>query len=457
MKNFCSKLVWVVFGLLLAGQAMAQGVRWEDYRGDQNVAPDANYTGPAGAPKFTNYPNSVAIANLRTVSANPANAVRTGTSNTIDFSSGATNALCDNRNDTNSVPCRLQAQGKVAYALVRFPQAGTYSIAAAHDDNVVIELSPDFTNTNYRAASYSILAGSVTDWSANETDFQTFGTFTAASANSCALLRMYWNNQAGLNFNHLQWTTPGGTTQIIPAANMKDPAAAASSVGCNGSITGNTAGITLNKALGSTRINAADQFTIEIGTSAGAGTVATGTTSGNGTGQQVSTNFATTTGTTYYLREVMAAGSSSALSNYNAAIACTRNGTAFTPTTVSLPNRQWSVVAGATDKIICTINNQKPTADLSITKTDGVGSVISGSTTAYTIRVANNGPATATGAIITDPAAAGLTKTTIACSGTPGQCTAGTRPTIAQLESGYALPALASGQFYEIVVTCTVN
>ncbi len=348
---------------LLAGAAQAQGVRWEDYRGDQNAATDANYNGPAGAPKFTNNPNAVAIANLRTVSANSANAVRTGTSSTISFANGATDALCDNRTNgpagtgVASTPCRLQAQGKVAYALVQFPAAGTYSIAAAHDDNVVIELSPDFTNTNYRTASYSILAGQVSDWSSSETDFQTFGTFTAANANSCALLRMYWNNQGGLNYNHLRWTTPGGTTQIIPAANLKDPAAVGSSVGCNGSITGNIAGITLNKVIGSPRINAADQFTLQIGTSAAGGTVATATTAGSSTGQQASTSYATTTGTTYYLREVMASGSSSALTAYTAAITCTRNGTAFTPTVVSASNRRWSVVAGATDQIVCTITN----------------------------------------------------------------------------------------------------
>ncbi|MBS0225590.1 MAG: hypothetical protein JSS25_04520 [Proteobacteria bacterium] len=563
----------VLAGVLLAGQAMAQGVRWEDYRGDQNVAPDANYNGPAGAPKFTNYPNSVAIANLRAVSTNIGNAVRTGTSSTIDFSGGAADALCDNRNNTTSVPCRLQAQGKVAYALVRFPQAGTYSILAAHDDNVVIELSPDFTNTNYRTASYSILAGTVSDWSNSETDFQTFGSFTAASANSCALLRMYWNNQAGQNFNHLQWTTPGGVTQIIPATMLLDPGAVSSSTGCNGSISGNLAGITLNKVIGSPRINAADQFTIEIGTTAGGGTVATATTSGSATGQQASTSFATTTGTTYHVREIMAAGSSSVITAYTAAISCTKNGTAFTPTAEGTASqRRWSLgAAGATDQVVCTITNtsnakptvtvnkvsiggtgtfafsgsngivsrnitttgdsvpaagpadtltaaststtvtegappagwtlqsiscsglgsggtatpniaartvtldaaatangsaiictftnRKLTADLSIIKTNGATSVVSGSTTTYTIRVTNNsGADTATGAMLRDPAVVGLTKIGApVCSATPGQCTAGTTPTNAQLESGYALPALAAGQFYEIKVTCNVN
>ena len=573
-----TRIALVMTGLLVVGQGAAQTVRWEDYRGNQNVAPNSQYTGPAGAPTFVNYPNSGAIAALRAVSANSANAVRTGTSATIDFASGDVNSLCDNRNNTTSAPCRLQAQGKVAYALVQFPQAGTYTIAAAHDDNVVIELSPDFTNTNYRTASYSILAGSVTDWSSSETDFQTFGTFTAANANSCALLRMYWNNQAGLNYNHLQWTTPGGTTQIVPASAFRDPAAVSSSTGCNGSITGNLASITLNKVLGSPRINANDQYTVEISTtttSAG-GTQQSATTSGSGTGQQASTGaFATVTGTTYYVRERMAPGSTSGLSAYTKAIACTKNGAAYTPVgNGGNANVQWwslggagaadqfvctitntapavkptvtvnkvslggtgiftfsgsngvssqtittsgdSVpTAGATDTltasstqttitegappagwilqginctglgtggtqaaniatrtitldasattngsaIICTFTNRKITVDLAITKSNGAGvtSVIAGTATTYTIRVANSGPDTATGAILSDPAAAHLTKTAVACSATPGLCTAGTTPTIAQLESGYALPAIASGQFYEITVTCTVN
>ena len=36
-------------------------------------------------------------------------------------------------------------------------------------------------------------------------------------------------------------------------------------------------------------------------------------------------------------------------------------------------------------------------------------------------------------------------------------CTSGTTPTIAQLEAGYGLPALASGAFYEIQVTARVD
>ena len=98
-----------------------------------------------------------------------------------------------------------------------------------------------------------------------------------------------------------------------------------------------------------------------------------------------------------------------------------------------------------------------PTANLSVTKTDGVTSVNAGAPTTYTIRVTNAGPSIVTGATLTDAAVAGLNVTAVTCSGTPGQCTTGTTPTVTELQAGYALPALTSGQFYELRVTGTVT
>ncbi|WP_435417997.1 GEVED domain-containing protein [Parerythrobacter aurantius] len=98
-----------------------------------------------------------------------------------------------------------------------------------------------------------------------------------------------------------------------------------------------------------------------------------------------------------------------------------------------------------------------PSADLSVTKTNAVTSVNAGSVTTYTVTVTNDGPSTVTGAILTDAPATGLAKTAIACSATPGQCSAGSTPTIVQLESGYALPALASGQTYQITIAANVT
>ena len=98
-------------------------------------------------------------------------------------------------------------------------------------------------------------------------------------------------------------------------------------------------------------------------------------------------------------------------------------------------------------------------SDLAVTKTDGVTSVNAGGSTTYTVRVTNLGPSSVTGAILKDPATAGLTKGTVACSATPGQCTVGTTPTAAQLESagGFALPTLSLNQFYEITIVTSVT
>ncbi|HEX3122023.1 MAG TPA: hypothetical protein VHQ21_01885 [Rhodanobacteraceae bacterium] len=106
--------------------------------------------------------------------------------------------------------------------------------------------------------------------------------------------------------------------------------------------------------------------------------------------------------------------------------------------------------AGDTDTVT-------PVADLSITKTDGVSNVNAGGTTTYKVRVTNNGPSSVTGAILTDLAATGLSKTGVVCSATPGQCVSA--PSVAQIEAGggFALPALSSGQFYEISVAANVT
>lgn len=94
--------------------------------------------------------------------------------------------------------------------------------------------------------------------------------------------------------------------------------------------------------------------------------------------------------------------------------------------------------------------------DLSIAKDDGVSTVNPGATITYTVRVTNSGPNNVAGALLSDPAATGLSKTAVACSPTPGQCI--TPPTVIQLENGaFGLPALNNGQFYEVTVSVTVN
>ncbi|WP_394695844.1 hypothetical protein [Pseudoxanthomonas japonensis] len=365
---------WMI-GMVLAaclGNAAAQTVRWEDYRGNDRVG--TVYTGPAGAPTFANNTGTGAarLNALRAIAANPANAVRTGTVADINYRAAANN-LCNMDTPATSVAsCNVQAMGRVSYALIRFPAAGTYSVSIAHDDNVELGFSSDYANTAYRTASYDVPVGTVNDWTANEDTYVSLGTFTAANANSCALVRMYWLNHGGINHARLRWTLPGsGTPAIIPSTAFRDPAAAASANGCNGSITGNGTTITLNKVLGAPRADASDQFTVQIGTTSTTGTVREATTSGAGVGQQASTAaLAVTTGTTYYLRDTMAAGSASTLAGaYTATIACTRNGTAFTPAGAS---PTWNVTPAANDQIVCAITNTaRPILRLSKELPDG--------------------------------------------------------------------------------------
>ena len=364
---------WIGLALVAClGNAAAQTVRWEDYRGNSRVG--TTYTGPAGAPTFANNTGTGAdrLNALRAIAANPANAVRTGTAADINYRQSANN-LCNVDTPLASVAsCNLQAMGRVSYALIQFPQAGAYSVSVAHDDNVELGFSSDYANTAYRTASYDVPVGTVNDWTASEETYVSLGSFTAANANSCALVRVYWLNHGGINFARLRWTTPGsGTPVIIPSTAFRDPAAAASANGCNGSITGNGTTITLNKVLGAPRADASDQFTVQIGTTATAGTVREATTAGTGVGQQASTGaLAVTTGTTYYLRDTMAAGSASTLAGaYTASISCTRNGVAFTPSGAS---PTWNVTPAANNQIVCVITNTaRPILRLSKELPDG--------------------------------------------------------------------------------------
>lgn len=97
-------------------------------------------------------------------------------------------------------------------------------------------------------------------------------------------------------------------------------------------------------------------------------------------------------------------------------------------------------------------------AALVITKTNYTDSVNAIGQTTYTLTVENQGPSNVTGAILKDPLAINMTKGTPVCSTIDNnQCTAATTPNVNQLEAGYALPVLASGQKYILSVPVTLN
>jgi len=95
-------------------------------------------------------------------------------------------------------------------------------------------------------------------------------------------------------------------------------------------------------------------------------------------------------------------------------------------------------------------------ADLGVGIDNGVTSLTSGTATNYIVTVINNGPSAVTGAVLADPSVTGLDKSAVTCATVPGQCV--TPPTLTALEGGaFALPALAPGQSYAIVVTANVT
>lgn len=94
--------------------------------------------------------------------------------------------------------------------------------------------------------------------------------------------------------------------------------------------------------------------------------------------------------------------------------------------------------------------------DLYVSKTNSTSSVVQGTTTTYTVRVTNAGPSTIATPVLKDISGAGLTPTGVVCSSVSGnKCT--TAPTLASLTSGITIASLASGEFYEVLVTSNVT
>jgi uncharacterized repeat protein (TIGR01451 family) len=382
----------LLFAAFAAQSAHAQVV-WEDFQGTQGILGTSN--GDKLGPSYdNNIGYAVAdIAGLRTISATTSNATRTGTSATLNYraaggiAGGSVDAyatLCNSTNSTTGTgydgagtgsACANDAQGRVMYALIKFPYSGTYNFAVSHDDAVDLDLSTDYSNTSYRTANYDLPVGDAASYTADENTYESLaGVFSTPSSNACILMRMYWNNNGGLNYLRLRWTRPnasggGTTTEIVPAAYLFDPGLAASSTGCT-AVTPPpaTTSITLNKIVAVPgRASSADQFTVAIRSTA-AVVVAQASTGGTGTGLQASTGgWLATAGTTYQLNDSMVAGSTNTLAAaYNATIVCTRNGIAFTPGGAS---PTWTVVPASNDVISCAITNTPRTATLQLRKT----------------------------------------------------------------------------------------
>ncbi len=100
----------------------------------------------------------------------------------------------------------------------------------------------------------------------------------------------------------------------------------------------------------------------------------------------------------------------------------------------------------------------KASANLSVSKTNNLSIVAAGSTTSYTITVANIGPAAAPGTILVDPVVTGLNCTSVSCTSTAANmCPVG--PTIGALQGAglQITPTFAINTSASFVVTCGVT
>lgn len=105
-----------------------------------------------------------------------------------------------------------------------------------------------------------------------------------------------------------------------------------------------------------------------------------------------------------------------------------------------------------------------PTVNLTVTKSDGMGTVTTGDTVTYTITVANTGPGSASGAVLTDAPGAGLNCTAVACTAAsgggvcpPAGAGAGQLSLANLLGPGVTLPALPAGSSLVLTVDCAVT
>ena len=122
-------------------------------------------------------------------------------------------------------------------------------------------------------------------------------------------------------------------------------------------------GISVTKQVG-TRYYAADQFTVAI---SGPGVSQSATTSGTSTSASTP-NTSFQAGATYTITDTMAAGSTAALSDYTATLACLNTTTGAALTTTPAGAGRWTVVPSAGQDVACTVTNTVRSATITVQK-----------------------------------------------------------------------------------------
>ena len=218
----------LVGALLLPALAQAT-VRWDRYAGMFYVptpAPAIAYDNATGSGASIAPLDRLLAFSKPSADAPTTNYVDSGTSPQMQWTNSS-QQLCNLSAGSASDACNKRAMGQISYALLRFPEAGTYSLALNHDDEAGVDFSTYRGGANYRDAAYEPAARLV-GWVGEGTTAPA-GTYNAAHPNACVLVRISWNNYGNPNHLGLHWSGPGIVdSELVPAANLLDPVAPSS-------------------------------------------------------------------------------------------------------------------------------------------------------------------------------------------------------------------------------------
>lgn len=468
----------LVAGLLAVAPAtLAQnGIRFEDYRGQSGV--------PANppTPNFDNLSrqlNGVGnIPRLMALQGVPGAVADSGTRNTIEWL-GANPEFCDDNNigagsASSNAACAKWKMGRIAYTVIRFPVQGNVQLRVAHDDDLKVDFSNQITiGANYRNANWTYEVGQLSNYVA-EDRWVALGTYNSPAVGSCALVRLAWVNNGGLNHLRLRYRTSNfdGSSQSswgnteFNASDFIDPLDVATiQRRCTGAVIAPE--VSLSKEIVGGRINDADQFTLRV--RRGDNVVVSGDTEGTQL-RHVLPAANLSTGSERIIIEELPLGGA-VLANYAPTASCSKT-TTTNPTPASVPlttvssgnaGYSWSMDAPVSgDKVSCTITNTQPSANLTLSKTSSIPAATTlrqGDTVVYTLRADNTGPHHAHGAVISDPVIAGVSCASVTCQGSNGAvCPSAQNVTVAALQgSGIVIPTFPLNGRITLTQVCTVT
>ncbi len=280
-------------------------------------------------------------------------------------------------------------------------------------------------------------------------------------------------NRGGTNGNDACTLPSSGGSGLHNSvtATLQTPAGSFSDTACQNTPT--PVWVTLNKQLDG-RAVATDQAQIRL--FSGGILAYSATTTGSAVPATATTGLRVLpVGNTLQFAETIKANGTGADTLPNAYVVAIQCANAATGSMTVLPSgsgtnvgaiRQWAeFTPAAGDDISCTIVNALQGADLAITKTNGVGTVMSGQPTTYTIVVSNAGPGPASGAVFRDPTPTGMTCSAVACGSAAGGATcpaSGTSPgqlSVGNLQSaaGVILPTMPTNSALTFTLACIVD